>query len=805
MELRHLSSSQMTGRIPRRNQNPGAYKSPAQKQSELLSRLRRLESVVTELAAQVEDGSQDPRAAIAPGPSGAVSVSSSETGPTPVESEDPSVTESSVTVSSTGQQAVSEYDEEFGRLVVDKDGSLHVGNRFWSVFCGEVDNILQAVHDVAEHSGSSSDSIMPEPGLESAPSSLSHLGFVFGNADFAKALDGLNPMPSQMLFIWQAYVENVDPFIKVLHVPTVEKVVRELRGNFSSYGANVEALLFAISLAAITSMDEEAVSFNFNTPKSQLIQRYQFGTEQALAHADFLVTKDIIVLQALVIYLSLLPHLGSKEKVWPMMGLVLRLAKSAELHRDDARHTRSQLEVETRRRLWWQICFVDSQSRKAEAPELSITSSSFDTSIPSNLDDIDLLDGMPSRLPVSHEKPTATTLCLIRCELWRLTQSLRDDITKSPESHLELLNLTKTKIETKYLCHLRLDRPWDSFIKTMATLFFSKVELLIRRQPCSQQSTTTSLEPVMSTIKSVHALKSNPSWSKWRGNSGVGFELCKILYTTGATIYMTSRSEERAIKAIKQIKSSETSNPGVLNFLHLDLEDLHSVRVSAAKFASQEAKLDVLWNNAGTGGYRVSVGAKTAQGLEPMVGMHCVATLLFTTLLLPQLRAAVSARVVWTSSIAADQGSPPNGINFDTLSTGTPDRVLNYAVSKVGSWMLSRELARRHGSEGIISVAQNPGNVKGGSYEGTPAVTMFLLGLFLLQPSKFGAYTELYAGLSPDITPDDNGAYIIPWGRIRPDAECPRRDIVHAMLTEEDGGLGYCSKLWDWCEEQWQA
>lgn len=134
----------VTGRIPRRNQNPGAYKSPAQKQSELLSRLRRLESVVTELAAQVEDGSQDPRASTAPGPSGAVSISSSETGPTPVESEDPSVTEPSLTASSTGQQAGSEYDEEFGRLVVDKDGGLHVGNRFWSVFCGEVNHFLKS-------------------------------------------------------------------------------------------------------------------------------------------------------------------------------------------------------------------------------------------------------------------------------------------------------------------------------------------------------------------------------------------------------------------------------------------------------------------------------------------------------------------------------------------------------------------------------------------------------------------------------------------------------------------------------------
>ncbi|KAJ3527929.1 hypothetical protein NM208_g10466 [Fusarium decemcellulare] len=104
------------------------------------------------------------------------------------------------------------------------------------------------------------------------------------------------------------------------------------------------------------------------------------------------------------------------------------------------------------------------------------------------------------------------------------------------------------------------------------------------------------------------------------GNSGVGFELCKILYTTGATVYMTSRSEERATQAIKQITCSEPSPsaPGVLKFLHLDLNDLESVKASTAAFAAQETRLNVLWNNAGTGGYRVSVGARTAQGLEAM-------------------------------------------------------------------------------------------------------------------------------------------------------------------------------------------
>ncbi|KAL2702547.1 hypothetical protein AAEP93_006845 [Penicillium crustosum] len=175
-----------------------------------------------------------------------------------------------------------------------------------------------------------------------------------------------------------------------------------------------------------------------------------------------------------------------------------------------------------------------------------------------------------------------------------------------------------------------------------------------------------------------------------------------------------------------------------------------------------------------------------------MVGMHCIATLLFTELLRPQLRAAAAApetprgsvRVVWTSSFLAEGASPPNGIYFAVLDKGTKDRTRNYAVSKVGTWMLGRELARRS------QVDQD--NI--GLRQHGP----------LLHEAKFGAYTELYTGLSSEITLEKNGAYIIPWGRIRPDEDCPRRDIIKAMTSTEDGGLGYQIRFWEWCEEQWK-
>ena len=63
-----------------------------------------------------------------------------------------------------------------------------------------------------------------------------------------------------MLFLWQIYVENVDPFIKVLHVPTMEKIFRELRGKYHTLGPSMHALVLVISLAAVMSLEDTEVS-----------------------------------------------------------------------------------------------------------------------------------------------------------------------------------------------------------------------------------------------------------------------------------------------------------------------------------------------------------------------------------------------------------------------------------------------------------------------------------------------------------------------------------------------------------------
>jgi len=91
----------------------------------------------------------------------------------------------------------------------------------------------------------------------------------------------------------------------------------------------------------------------------------------------------------------------------------------------------------------------------------------------------------------------------------------------------------------------------------------------------------------------------------------------------------------------------------------------------------------------------------------------------------------------------------------------------------------------------------NPGNLKTPLQRHVPGWQMALMNSILHTPIH-GAYTELFAGLSPDVTQDHNGAWIIPWGRIAP----LRKDIEAAGKSEKEGGTGVAAKFWEWSEEQ---
>ena len=80
-----------------------------------------------------------------------------------------------------------------------------------------------------------------------------------------------------------------------------------------------------------------------------------------------------------------------------------------------------------------------------------------------------------------------------------------------------------------------------------------------------------------------------------------------------------------------------------------------------------------------------------------------------------------------------------------------------YGVSKAGNYFHATEFAKRYRADGVVSVPLNPGNLSSDLCRTQGAVLSGLLKKLILHPPIYGAYTELFAGLSPQITMEKTG------------------------------------------------
>lgn len=308
------------------------------------------------------------------------------------------------------------------------------------------------------------------------------------------------------------------------------------------------------------------------------------------------------------------------------------------------------------------------------------------------------------------------------------------------------------------------------------------------------------------------------------GSSGIGYELTRILYGAGAKVYVLTRSKENATKAFETIKmyysekdagdSADKSKPkrGILEFIYMDLEDLNTVRSAARDFLQQqegsEGRLDVLFNNAGTGGR--ANAPLTKQGQEYHFGTNILGGFLLSQLLAPILaqtasRSAVgSVRVVWPASMLVDT-SPTTGIPEAFLRDPATARSFSYtelySSSKTANWFVAAELAKRAlKSNKVVQVAGNPGTYLTNIWRHVPWL-LYVVVRPLLGDPVHGAETYLFMGFSSDITLETaaEGRYVINDGRWHPGQ---RKDLLLALKAENESGSGRSSQCIAWCEEQ---
>ncbi|KAI9821152.1 MAG: hypothetical protein M1827_003886 [Pycnora praestabilis] len=449
--------------------------------AELLARLRRLEGVVETLGTQIEE---DDIKEISKSPKARIGVGIDDTGHHAYQAEKDSSEE--IVSDPRSSMETPCLEQEMGRLVVEDGKSRYVNNSFWAKLNDEVEDIRGVLN---EPSDDEDDHESPE---SISATSGDQQGFIFGFSSQIATLHALHPPSSQIYVYWQLYLENVDPLVKLLHAPSMEKVILQAKDNPESISRGTEALLYSIYYAVVTSLDLAECSMIMGEDKRTLLGRYRFATEQALARASFLNSTVLVTLQAFVIFLTCLRRHDDTRIVWTMTGIAIRIAQGLGVHRDGETFGLSPFETEMRRRLWWSLCILDLRASEDHGTEPTILSQHYDTKFPLNVDDSDL-DPEAKHPPEEREGTTIMTFALVRFELSNVMRRINYVIpgpgmapslglTTSLADKGRWLDECLQRVEERYLRHCDTSIPLDWVSVNVARLIMAKLWLMVHHK-----------------------------------------------------------------------------------------------------------------------------------------------------------------------------------------------------------------------------------------------------------------------------------------------------------------------------------
>ena len=289
-------------------------------------------------------------------------------------------------------------------------------------------------------------------------------------------------------------------------------------------------------------------------------------------------------------------------------------------------------------------------------------------------------------------------------------------------------------------------------------------------------------------------------------SSGIGLAASTELARAGAHVLLGCRNATRGEAAAVTIHAAAPA--ARVDVLTLDLASSISVAAAAAEVAARHSSLDVLINNGGVPAGGGSPLRRTLDGVEECWAVNHLGHFQLTTLLLPLLSAAPSARIVHVAS-SAHRFAPKHAewLSLDWLANGAKSSMIErYAIAKLSQIAFSNELHRRLSADGKSHVHSNsvhPGIVAT-DFVGANAARNFgsvvgplvaaaagLRNRLLAYSVADGALGVLHAAASPMVT--SGGGYFVPIGQ-------PWR-TAHSLL----GTDGFGAELWKFSEAALRA
>ncbi|TVY90320.1 Aurofusarin cluster transcription factor [Lachnellula willkommii] len=181
---------------------------------------------------------------------------------------------------------------------------------------------------------------------------------LFGSQNGNIDLSTLHPDPVQIFRLWQIYLDNVNPLLKVTHTLSLQGRIIEAVSNLATISPTLEALLFSIYCMAVSLIEDDCQAI-FGSSQEDLLTRFQFGCQQALLNCGFLRTNDRDCLTALFLYLFSVRPRTVPQSLSAMLGVAIRIAQRMGIHSESALAKCTVFEAELRRRLWWSLMLFD--------------------------------------------------------------------------------------------------------------------------------------------------------------------------------------------------------------------------------------------------------------------------------------------------------------------------------------------------------------------------------------------------------------------------------------------------------------
>ncbi|KAF2823007.1 hypothetical protein CC86DRAFT_244419, partial [Ophiobolus disseminans] len=376
----------------------------------------------------------------------------------------------------TGMHQNSNSTAEVGVLISEKGKSRYLENGIWTSLRSEFRDTKEILDESSDEDDLSKE--YDTPALKSiAPNGA---GILFESQALSIHLESLHPEPGQVLNMWQAYLDNVDPLVKVFHTPTVQQIILDASSDMGLIPRNVEALLFAIYCITVESLNDRDCLSILGRPKTIALQQFRCCAQRALINVNLLRTSDMMVLQAFTLFIMSLQNFDARV-IWMWSGIAQRMGQRIGLHRDGAKLGLPPFEVEMRRRLWWQIMMLEGYAQKLAGTGSAGTILKGDVSMPSNVNDSDLFVSMKES-PKEREGATEMMFFLIRCHVGEFLKRSADSHTTFDgvwhrltfsAAHVAIkdkaIGELQTLFQTKFLQYCDPSIPWHFMCSQLGT------------------------------------------------------------------------------------------------------------------------------------------------------------------------------------------------------------------------------------------------------------------------------------------------------------------------------------------------